>query len=92
MSRNRRISTCFDGLSKELSHKDNRDVRFLKKYRYDGVKMTSNIFYFFVNLCVLIFKYLKIRRPMRYCHVDYLTSQIGQTLKLNGQFIFFVKW
>ena len=29
---------------------------------------------------------------MRYCHIDNLTAQIGQTLKLNGQLTFSVKW
>ena len=92
VSKNRRISTCSTGFSKELPHKDNCDVRFSKKSLW-WVKMTSNVFYFyFVNLCVLIFNYFKIRGPTRYCHIDSLTSQIGQTLKLNGQLTFFVKW
>ena len=56
--------------------------------------MTSNIFYFyFVNL-YFNFNYfkIKIRVPMRYCHIDNLTSQIGQTLKLNDQITFPAKW
>ena len=36
MSKNRQISTCLFGFLKELSHKDNRGVRFLKKYHYVG--------------------------------------------------------
>ena len=56
-------------------------------------KMTSNIFYFyFVNSCVLILNNLKIQGPIRYCHIDNLTSQISQTLKLNGQLTLSVKW
>ena len=29
---------------------------------------------------------------MRYCHIDNLTFEIGQTLNLNGQLTFSVKW
>ena len=50
------------------------------------------LFFFVVNLCVLTFNNLKIQGPMRYCHIDNLTFQIGQTLKLDSQFTFSFKW
>ena len=34
--KNRRIRTYFDRISKKVSHKNNRDDCFLKKYHYDG--------------------------------------------------------
>ena len=57
-----------------------------------GKNNVKYLYFYFVILCVLIFNYLKIREPMRYCQIDNLTSQIGRTLKLNGQSTFSVKW
>ena len=57
-----------------------------------GKNDVKYVLFYFINLCVLIFNYLKIRGVMRYYHIDNLTYQIGQIVKLNGQYTFSVKW